>query len=143
MANGLQKAIDICFIMFDPRLPSGNGAQGRAFNRSAFLFRRWIIGILWNDDIINSIFDDLCQEMFKPRELRRKTAMEFLTVRVLAFPAFDHNIGFFAVIASHYAGNLIAVLESGATNRTGRFLPITQSEKLQVSRCKQDRNLIR
>ena len=55
--------------------------------------------------------------------------MEFLTVRVLAFPSFDHNVGFFTVIASHDAGNLIAVLESGATNRTGRFLPITQDEK--------------
>ncbi len=69
--------------------------------------------------------------------------MEFLTVRVLAFPSFDHNVGFFTVIASHDAGNLIAVLESGATNRTGRFLPITQDEKHQVSHCKQDRNLIR
>ena len=143
MTNGLQKAIDICFIMFDPRLPSGNGAQGRAFNCSTFLFCGWIIGILRNNDIIDSIFDDLCQEMLKPCELRRKTAMEFLTVRVLAFPSFDHNVGFFTVIASHDAGNLIAVLESGATNRTGRFLPITQDEKHQVSHCKQDRNLIR
>ena len=59
--------------------------------------------------------------------------MEFLTVRVLAFPSFDHNVGFFTVIASHDAGNLIAVLESGATNRTGRFLPITQSVSVKLS----------
>ena len=35
--------------------------------------------------------------------------MELLAARILAFPAFDHNVGFFAVIASHDAGNVIAV----------------------------------
>ena len=69
MADGLQKAIDICLVMFDPRLPSGDGAQRRAFNSGTFFFRRWIIGILGNNNIIDSIFDDLCQEMLKPGEL--------------------------------------------------------------------------
>ena len=65
MADGLQKAIDICFVMFDPRLPSGDGALRGAFNSGTFFFRRWIIWILGNNDIIDSIFDDVCEKMLK------------------------------------------------------------------------------
>lgn len=143
MSGRLQEAVDICFVMFDPRLPSRHSVLRRAFNSGTFLLRCWIIRILRNDDVINSIFDDLCQKVLKPGKLRRKAAMEFLTVRVLAFPSFDHNIGFFTIIASHDAGNLIPVFKLCTTDRAYRFLPITLNEKHQVSRCKQDRNLIR
>ena len=129
--------------MFEPCFPSSDGTQGRALDGRAFLLRSWIMWIFRDYDIINSILYDFRQEMLKPGELRWKTAMQFFTAGILAFPAFNHNKSPFAVIASHDAGNLIAVFESGAADRAGRFLPITLNEKHRVFRCKQDRNLIR
>ncbi len=83
------------------------------------------------------------QEVFESCELCRETAVKSAAVRVLAFPAFDHNPGFFTVIAFHDAGNLIAIFEIGAAGRAVRFLPITHNEKHLFPRCKQDRNLLR
>ena len=51
--------------------------------------------------------------------------MKLLAVRVLAFPPFNHDMGFFAIISFHDAGNLIAVPEAAATDGAGRFLPGT------------------
>ena len=69
--------------------------------------------------------------------------MKLLAVRVLAFPSFDHDMGFFAIVPLHDAGNLIAVPEAAATDGAGRFLPITLNEKRPFPHCKQDRNLLR
>ena len=69
--------------------------------------------------------------------------MKLLAVRVLAFPPFNHDMGFFAIISFHDAGNLIAVPEAATTDGAGRFLPITLNEKRPFPHCKQDRNLLR
>lgn len=69
--------------------------------------------------------------------------MELIAVRVLAFPSFDHDMGFFAIVPLHDAGNLITVPEAAATDGTGRFLPITLNEKRPFPHCKQGRNLLR
>ena len=69
--------------------------------------------------------------------------MKLIALRVLAFPSFDHDMGFFAVVPLHDAGDLIAVSEAAATDSAGRFLPITHNEKHPFPRCKQGRNLLR
>ena len=72
MADELQEVADICFVMFDPRLPSRYGALRRAFDGGSF--HRWIIR---NDDIINNIIDDVFQKVVKLGKLSRKAAMKF------------------------------------------------------------------
>ena len=69
--------------------------------------------------------------------------MKLFTVRVLAFPPFDHDTGSFAIVPLHDAGNLVTVSEAAAADRAGRLLPITHNEKRTFPRCKQDRNLLR
>ena len=69
--------------------------------------------------------------------------MKPVAVSVLAFSSLDHDIGFFAIVPFHDAGNLVAVSEAAATDGAQRILPITHNEKHRVPRCKQDRNLLR
>ena len=139
MADCFQAAIDTWRVMSDPCLPPGYSTERRANDDIV----SGILGIFGDNNVINCIFDDLRQEVFESCELCRETAVKSAAVRVLAFPSFDHDMGFFAVVPLHDAGNLIAVSEAAATDSAGRFLPITHNEKRPFPRCKQGRNLLR
>lgn len=139
MTGNLQVTVDIGCVMIDPVLPPVDSTEGWAFDE--FFFRT--IRILRDHDIIDSVLNDLCQEVLEAGKLGRKAPVQFSAAGILTLPPLDHHMVVIAIKTFHNARNPVPVLKTTATNRANRFLPITLNKKHLLFCCKSDRNLLR